>query len=85
MNFLKKHYEKLILAVLLTVFILLLVVQLFLWKESAAIQVEKLKQFRDPPPNYQTVRFEDEKSGFMVLEIGEKCKHCMCRRNYIRV
>ena len=68
MNFLKKHYEKLILAVLLTVFILLLVVQLFLWKESAAIQVEKLKQFQDPPPNYQTVRFEDEKSGFMVLE-----------------
>ena len=68
MNFLKKHYEKLILAVLLTVFILLLAVQLLLWKESAAIQIEKLKQFRDPPPNYQTVKFEDEKSGFMVLE-----------------
>lgn len=68
MNFIKKNYEKLILAVLLTVFIILLALQLLLWKESAAIQVEKMKQFRDPPPNYVAVKFEDKKSGFMVLE-----------------
>lgn len=68
MNFIKKNYEKLILAVLLAVFIILLALQLILWKESSAIQVEKLKQFRDPPPNYVAVKFEDRKAGYMVLE-----------------
>ena len=69
MGFLSKHYEKILLAVLLTVFIGLLAVQVLLWRQNEQIQVEKLKGFQDPPPNYQPVKFGDEKSPFLVLEI----------------
>ena len=68
MGFLSKHYEKILLAVLLTVFIGLLAVQVLLWRQNEQIQVEKLKGFKDPPPNYQAVKFGDEKSPFLVLE-----------------
>ncbi|MBE6371520.1 MAG: hypothetical protein E7055_05550 [Lentisphaerae bacterium] len=68
MGFLSKHYEKILLAVLLTVFIGLLAVQVLLWRQNEQIQVEKLKGFQDPPPNYQPVKFGDEKSPFLVLE-----------------
>lgn len=68
MVFLLKHYEKILLAVLLTVFIGLLAFQLVLWRQNEQIQVEKLKGFKDPPPNYQPVKFNDEKSPFRVLE-----------------
>ena len=67
MGFLKKHYEKILLAVLLTGFIGLLAFQLVLWRQNEQIQVEKLKGFKDPPPNYQPVKFDDEKSPFRVL------------------
>ena len=69
MGFLKKHYEKILLAVLLTGFIGLLAFQLVLWRQNEQIQVEKLKGFKDPPPNYQPVKFDDEKSPFRVLEL----------------
>ena len=68
MGFLLKHYEKILLAVLLTVFICLLAIQVMLWRQNEQIQVEKLKGFKDPPPNYQAVKFGDEKSPFRVLE-----------------
>ncbi len=68
MGFLLKHYEKILLAVLLTVFIGLLAFQVVLWRQNEQIQVEKLKGFKDPPPNYQAVKFGDEKSPFRVLE-----------------
>jgi hypothetical protein len=68
MGFLSKHYEKILLAVLLTVFIGLLAVQVLLWRQNEQIQVEKLKGFKDPPPNYQAVKFGDEKSPYLVLE-----------------
>lgn len=68
MGFLLKHYEKILLAVLLTVFICLLAFQVVLWRQNEQIQVEKLKGFKDPPPNYQAVKFQDEKSPFRVLE-----------------
>lgn len=68
MVFFLKHYEKILLAVLLTVFIGLLAFQVVLWRQNAQIQVEKLKGFKDPPPNYQAVKFGDEKSPFRVLE-----------------
>ena len=48
MGFLSKHYEKILLAVLLTVFIGLLAVQVLLWRQNEQIQVEKLKGFQDP-------------------------------------
>ena len=67
MGFLKKHYEKILLAVLLSGFIGLLAFQLVLWRQNEQIQVEKLKGFKDPPPNYQPVKFDDEKSPFRVL------------------
>lgn len=67
MGFLKKHYEKILLAVLLSGFIGLLAFQLVLWRQNEQIQVEKLKGFKDPPPNYQQVKFDDEKSPFRVL------------------
>jgi len=68
MGFLSKHYEKILLAVLLTVFIGLLAVQVMLWRQNEQIQVEKLIEFKDPPPNYVAVKFGDEKSPFRVLE-----------------
>ena len=68
MGFLLKHYEKILLAVLLTVFIGLLAFQVVLWRQNEQIQVEKLKGFKDPPPNYQPVKFGDAKSPFRVLE-----------------
>lgn len=52
MNFLLKHYEKIILAALLTVFICLLVFQLFFWKQSAQIKVDKQRGWKPPSPNY---------------------------------
>ena len=63
-----KHYEKILLAVLLTVFICLLAFQVVLWRQNEQIQVEKLKGFKDPPPNYQAIKFGDAKSPFRVLE-----------------
>ena len=68
MGFLKKHYEKILLAVLLTVFICLLAFQLVLWRQNELIQVEKMKGFREPPPNYQQQKFEDAASPFRALE-----------------
>lgn len=65
MNFLRKHYEKLILAVLLAVFIILLTVQLGLWSASKDIQN---KQYQDPAPNYVRVDFDKNEAGFRVLE-----------------
>ena len=63
-----RHYEKILLAVLLTVFIGLLAFQVVLWRQNEQIQVEKLKGFKDPPPNYQAIKFGDEKSPFRGLE-----------------
>jgi len=73
MGFLKKHYEKILLAVLLTIFIGLLAFQLVLWRQNEMIQVEKMKEFKEPPPNYHPVTFEDAKSPFRALEtLSEK-------------
>lgn len=68
MAFLLKHYEKILLAVLLTVFIGLLAFQLVLWRQNEQIQVEELRRFKDPPPNYQAVNFDDPKCPFRILE-----------------
>lgn len=68
MDFLSRHYEKIILAVLLTVFIGLLAFQLVLWQQNEEIKVEKMKEFKDPPPNYTPVKFEDASSPFRALE-----------------
>lgn len=68
MGFLKRHYEKILLAILLTVFIGLLAFQLVLWQQNELIQVEKMKGFKEPAPNYVAVKFEDPKSPFRVLE-----------------
>ena len=57
MDFLKRHYEKILLAVLLSVFIGLLAFQLVLWQQNEQIQVEKMKEFKDPPPNYTSIKF----------------------------
>lgn len=66
--FLKKHYEKILLACLLVVFILLLLFQLILLGASEKIQVDKLKNFREPPPNYTQVKFDVPESPYRVLE-----------------
>lgn len=66
--FLKKHYEKILLAFLLVVFILLLLFQLILLGASEKIQVDKLKHFREPPPNYTQVKFDVPESPYRVLE-----------------
>lgn len=68
MGFLSKHYEKILLAVLLTVFIGLLAVQVMLWHESDQIQTEGLKKHEKDPPNYQPVKFDEEKSPYLALE-----------------
>lgn len=65
--FLKKHYEKILLASLLTVFICLLVFQLILWQQGDQIQVMSLKGFKQPPPNYVAVKFEAEDSPYNQL------------------
>ena len=68
MDFLKRHYEKILLAVLLSVFIGLLAFQLVLWQQNEQIRVEKMKEFKDPPPNYTSIKFEDASSPFRALE-----------------
>ena len=67
MGFLKRHYEKILLGLLLTVFIGLLAFQLVLWQRSQEIQVEKMKGFKDPDPNYTRIDFKSDKSPFRVL------------------
>jgi len=64
---LKKHYEKILLASLLTVFICLLVFQLILWQQGEQIQVISLKGFKQPPPNYVAVKFEADDSPYNQL------------------
>ncbi len=65
--FLKKHYEKILLAFLLTVFICLLVFQLILWQQGEQIQVISLKGFKQPPPNYVPIKFEAVDSPYNQL------------------
>lgn len=68
MGFLKRHYEKILLAVLLSVFIGLLAFQLVLWQQNEQIRVENMKAFKEPPPNYTPVKFDDVSSPFRALE-----------------
>lgn len=68
MGFLMRHYEKILLAALLSVFIGLLALQLVLWRQNEQIQVEKMKGFKEPPPNYVQIQFDDKKSPFRALE-----------------
>lgn len=65
--FLIRHYEKILLAALLAVFICLLLFQLLLWRQSKNIQVEGLTAYRNQRENYQKVDFESDKSEFRVL------------------
>ena len=68
MGFLKRHYEKILLGLLLAVFIGLLAFQLVLWQQNQEIKVEKMKGFKDPDPNYTRIDFKTEKSPFRVLQ-----------------
>ena len=68
MGFLKRHYEKILLGLLLTVFIGLLAFQLVLWQQNQEIKVEKMKGFKDPDPNYTRIDFKSDKSAFRVLQ-----------------
>ncbi|MBQ9336023.1 MAG: hypothetical protein IJS14_01845 [Lentisphaeria bacterium] len=67
MGFLKRHYEKILLGLLLAVFIGLLAFQLLLWQQNQEIQVEKMKGFKDPDPNYTRIDFTSDKSAFRTL------------------
>jgi len=68
MDFLKRHYEKILLVVLLSVFIGLLAFQLVLWQQNEQIKVDELKKFEEPGANYVYIKFDDPASGFRVLE-----------------
>ena len=68
MVFLKRHYEKILLGLLLAIFIGLLAFQLVLWQQNQEIKVEKMKGFKDPDPNYTRIDFKTEKSAFRVLQ-----------------
>ena len=70
--FFTKHYEKIVLAGLLTVFISLLALQLALWNESEQIKVERLKTFVPPPPNYEKVKFDSSYNILAELKIHPK-------------
>ena len=65
--FLKKHYEKILLGVLLTIFIGLLVFQFLLWQQGQQIKIDGILGFTPPPPNYTSIDFEAQDSPFNVL------------------
>ena len=67
MLFLKRHYEKILLGVLLTIFIGLLVFQFHLWQQSQKIKIDGILGFTPPPPNYTSIDFEAQDSPFNVL------------------
>ncbi len=67
MLFLKKHYEKILLGVLLTIFIGLLVFQFLLWQQGQQIKIDGILGFTPPPPNYTSIDFEAQDSPFNVL------------------
>lgn len=67
MAFLKKHYEKILLGTLMTIFIVLLGFQFLLWQQGQKISVDKFKEFVEPPPNYKNIDFEAQESPFNVL------------------
>ena len=67
MLFLKKHYEKILLGSLLTVFIGLLVFQFHLWQQGQKIKIDGILEFTPPPPNYTSIDFEAQDSQFNVL------------------
>ena len=67
MSFLKKHYEKILLGSLLTIFIGLLIFQFHLWQQGQKIKIDGILEFTPPPPNYTSIDFEAQDSPFNVL------------------
>ena len=70
MDFLKKHYEKILLAVLLSVFIGLLAFQLVLWQQSKLIQVEM--KVKAQVENYKHINFDAKDSQYLALQSLDK-------------
>ena len=70
MDFLKKHYEKILLAVLLSVFIGLLAFQLVLWQQSKLIQVEM--KVKAQVENYKHINFDAKDSEYLALQSLDK-------------
>ena len=70
MDFLKKHYEKILLAVLLSVFIGLLAFQLVLWQQSKLIQVEM--KVKTQVENYKHINFDAKDSPYLALQSLDK-------------
>ena len=70
MDFLKKHYEKILLAVLLSVFIGLLAFQLVLWQQSKLIQVEM--KVKTQVENYKHINFDAKDSQYLALQSLDK-------------
>lgn len=70
MSFLKKHYEKIILAFLLVIFVVLLVLQIAILHKGLTLTVEDVTNYPVPAPDYKKIDFKAPPAKDSKIDYG---------------